>query len=135
MKIDVRGVDVGVSELLRDKVVRRVLLTLSRFGPRVRSVTVCLAEPANPLGGFDQCCHMRARLQERDDIHVEAINGGFEAAVARAATQLAKCMDFTLHEGTGDGGGAPRGARGGPGRRTAKTAAAAPRRRARPRSG
>ena len=109
MKIDVSGVDVSLSEALRGKVVRRVLLALSRFGPRVRKVTVRLSAPLNPLGGVDQRCRMRAWLEQSDGIHAEAINGGFEAAVARAAKQVAKRMDFAL-DGADGGRDAPPGA-------------------------
>lgn len=97
------GVDVRLSEVLRGKVVRRVLLALSRFGPRLWKVTVCLAQPVNPLGGVDRRCRMRAWLAKSDDIHAEAINGGFEAAVARAAAQLAKRVDLALDGSGGDG--------------------------------
>jgi hypothetical protein len=96
MRIEVARDDVRLSAVLRAKVVRRVLLALSRFGPRVRKVTVRLAEPVNLLGGVDQRCQMRASLQESDDILAEVINGGFEAAVARAAAQLAKRVAFAL---------------------------------------
>jgi len=101
LRIDVTAVDVGLPEVLRGKVVRRVLLAMSRFGPRVRRVRVSLAEPANPLGGIDQRCRMRAWLQGSDDIHAEAINGGIEAAVARAAAQLAKRVDAALDGANG----------------------------------
>jgi hypothetical protein len=111
LRIDVTGVDVSLSEGLRGKVVRRVLLALSRFGPRVRKVTVRLAEPVNPLGGVDQRCRMRASLQESNDIRAEAINGGFEPAVARAAAQLAKRVGFALDGGASDGADAPSGKR------------------------
>jgi hypothetical protein len=107
----VTGVDVSLSEGLRGKVVRCVLLALSRFGPRVRKVTVCLAEPVNPLGGVDQRCRMRASLQESNDIRAEAINGGFEPAVARAAAQLAKRVGLALNGGASDGAHAPSGGR------------------------
>jgi hypothetical protein len=50
---------------------------------------------------------MRAWLQETDGIHAEAINGGFEAAVARAARQLATRVDLALDGGAGDGHGPP----------------------------
>ena len=103
LKIDVTGADVGLSEILRGRVVRRVLLALSRFGPRVRRVTVRLAEPVNPLGGVDQRCRMRAWLRESDGIQAEAINGRMEAAVARAAAQLAKRVDFALDGGASGG--------------------------------
>jgi hypothetical protein len=104
LKIDVTRDEVDLTELLRWKVVRRVLLALSRFGPRLSKVTVRLAEPPNPLGGVDQRCRMRAWLHGTDGIHAEAINGGFEAAVTRAAAQLAKRVDFALD---GDGPDGP----------------------------
>ena len=104
------GVAVSSSEALRGKVVRSVLLALSRFGPRVRKVTVRLAEPANPLGGVDQSCRMRAWLQE-SDIRSEAINGRIEAAVARAAAQLAKRVDAALDGGANGAADGPVGKR------------------------
>jgi hypothetical protein len=113
LRIAVTGVDGSFSEVLRVKVARRVLLALSRFGPRLRKVSVRLAEPVNALGGVDQRCRMRAWLQDRDDIHAEAINGGFEVAVARAAAQLAKQIHFALNNAGSDG----TDARPGPGRR------------------
>lgn len=115
LKIEVRGAVASLSETRRVRVVRRVLLALSRFGPRVKKVTVHLAEPVNPLGGVDQRCRMRARMRESDDIHAEAINGGIEAAVARAAAQLARRVDSALDGGARDGVGT---ARRGPRRRT-----------------
>jgi hypothetical protein len=111
LRIEVSGVDHGPSDVLRRKVVRRVLLALSRFGPRVRNVTVRLTEPVNPLGGVDQRCRMRAGLLGIDDIRSEAINGGVEAAVARAAALLAKRLDFALDGYGRDSSDAPAGVR------------------------
>lgn len=107
LRIDVTRDDVSLSEALRDRVVRRVLLALSRFGTQVTKVSVRLAEPANPLGGVDQRCRMRAWLHGRDGIHAEAINDGFEAAVSRAAAQLAKRVDSALDRGASDIADAP----------------------------
>jgi hypothetical protein len=95
LRIDVMGADL-LSEAVREMAVRRVVLALSRLGRGVRKVTVRLAKPANPLGGFDRRCRMRAWLQASDDIHVEAINGRMEAAVARAAARLAKRVGWAL---------------------------------------
>jgi hypothetical protein len=103
LRIDVTRAGGELSAGLRRNVVRRVLLALSRFGPQLRKVSVRLAEPANPLGGVDQRCRMRAWLQHRDGIHAEAINGGFEAAVTRAAGRIAERVDFALDEGAGGG--------------------------------
>jgi hypothetical protein len=103
LKIDVTRGGVDISAVLRGMVVRRVLLSLSRFGPRLTKVTVRLSEPPNPLGGVDQRCRMRAWLQHRDGIRAEAINGGFESAVARATRQIAKRVSLALDGATSDG--------------------------------
>jgi ribosome-associated translation inhibitor RaiA len=39
---------------------------------------------------------MRAWIEASDDIHAEAMNGTMEAAVARAAAQLAKRLSRVL---------------------------------------
>jgi len=87
----------------RADVVRRVLLAVSRFSPRLQKVTVHLAEPANGLGGVDQRCRMRAWLSSTDDVRAEAINGSVDTAVARAADQLAKRVASSLDAHAGDG--------------------------------
>jgi hypothetical protein len=102
LKIDVTRAGVGLSAVMRGMVVRRVLLTLSRFGPKLTKVTVRLSEPPNPLGGVDQRCRMRAWLEHSDGLGAEAINGGFEPAVARAARQLAKRVALAIDGGAGD---------------------------------
>ena len=68
LRVDVTG-DVLVPDVLREKLVRHVLLALSRFGPRVRRATVRLAEPANPLGGVDQRCRIHAWLRDESTLH------------------------------------------------------------------
>jgi hypothetical protein len=89
LRIDVTGASLHLSAAQKARVVRRVLLTLSRFGPRVHRVSVRVAELASPLGGLDRRCRMRAWLQAGNGIAVEVINGQIDAAVGRAATRLA----------------------------------------------
>jgi hypothetical protein len=103
LRVDVTG-DVHVPDVLRARLVRHVLLALSRFGPRIRRATVRLAEPVNPLGGVDQRCRIQAWLQDSEDLHAEAINGDFEEAVVRAAAQLADRVGSAL-DGNGHGDG------------------------------
>jgi hypothetical protein len=86
---------------------RRVLLALSRFGSRIGKLTVRLAERANPLGGVDRHCAMRAWLQTSVEVQAEAIGEGFEEAAARAAAQLTQRVRSALDSGTSDGGGGP----------------------------
>ena len=100
------------SQAVRRMAVRRVLLALSRFGEHVLKVTVRLAEPANPLGGVDQRCGMRASLQAGNDIQAEAINGRIDSAVARAAAQLARRVGWALDGAASDGSRTTNGAWG-----------------------
>jgi hypothetical protein len=103
VRIDVSASGLRVPDPLRAMVVRCVLLALSRFGGRVRRVAVLLTQPANPLGGVDHRCRMRVRLASNDVLQVEAINGGVELAVGRAAARLGKRVAWTL-DGLGSHG-------------------------------
>ena len=139
LRIDVTGAGLHLSAAQRVRVVRRVLLALSRFGPRVHKVSVRLAELLGPLGGLDRRCRMRAWLQAGDGIGVEVINGRIEAAVGRAATRLAARVARALDESPGgaahalDGDGFRGGDRSSPGTLPAprRRLPVGPRRRAR----
>ena len=98
------GAEPRQSVAVRAMAVRRVHLALGRFGGRVQRVTVRIAKPANPLGGVDHRCRMRAWLQAAGDGRAEAINGKVEAAIRRAATRLATGVGWAL-----DGGPVTRG--------------------------
>jgi hypothetical protein len=104
LRIDVTGASLHLSAAQKERLVRRVLLALSRFGPRVHKVSVRVAELTNPLGGVDRRCRMRAWLQPGDGIGVEVINGRVETAVGRAATRLAARVACVL-DGGPDGAG------------------------------
>jgi len=110
LRIDVTAADLRVPQVVRAMVVRRVRLALSRFGRRVQKVSVRVAEIANPLGGIDLQCQMRAWLQLAGDVRAEAINGRIEAAVGRAAARLAIGVAWALDAGLSTPGtGASRG--------------------------
>jgi ribosome-associated translation inhibitor RaiA len=89
LTIEVTGAGLVLTKALRDEVRRRVLLSLSRFGPEVHGVTARLAEARNALGGIDQRCRVRARLHSGLVLRAEATNGHIETAVGRAAAHLA----------------------------------------------
>ena len=52
-------------------------------------MTASLAEAHNPLGGFDQRCRVRARLQSGLILRAEAMNGLIGTAVGRSVAHLA----------------------------------------------
>lgn len=89
MTIEVTSAGLLLTKALRGKVRRRVLLSLSRFGPEVHGVTARLAAARNPLGGVDQRCRVRVRLHSGLVLRAEAMNGLIEAAVGRSVAHLA----------------------------------------------
>jgi hypothetical protein len=102
LRIDVIGVGLAVTDVLRAQVDRSVLLALSRFGGQIRVVSVRVARVVNPLGGFDQQCRMRASLRRGGGVRAEVINGRITAAVDRAAVRLAVRVACFLEDGVGE---------------------------------
>ena len=90
MHVDVRGVDVGLSQVLRGKVARLVQLALAPFKSRIRKVTVSLTESADSRRDSGRRCRMRVWLKGRGELGLDAFDADFEAAAARAAAELAK---------------------------------------------
>jgi hypothetical protein len=89
LTIDITSAGFVLTKALRGGVRRRVRLAMSRFEPHVRGVRASLAEAANPLGGVDQRCRVRARLHCGLVLRAEAINGLIETAVGRSVAHLA----------------------------------------------
>ena len=109
LKIEVLSADARVSPAVRAMVVRRVQLALSRFGCRVQTVRVRVTQTANPLGGTDQRCEIRAWLHPAGDVGAQAINGRTDFAVGRAAARLATDVAWVLDGSHGTPGAAPQG--------------------------
>jgi hypothetical protein len=101
MTIDVTSTGLVLTEALRGEVRRRVLLSLSRFGPDVHSVTARLAAADNPMGGVDQRCRVRARLRSGLVLRAEALNGLIETAIGRSVAHLALLVAEALDHAGG----------------------------------
>jgi hypothetical protein len=96
LRTDVTGAGFVLTKTLRGEVRRRVLLTMSRFGPGIQGVAVRLAESQNPLGGVDRRCRVRARLRSGLLLQAEAVNGELEEAVGRSTARLARLVAIAL---------------------------------------
>jgi hypothetical protein len=101
LRIDVTGAGFVLTTAQRGRVRRCVLLAMSRFGPEVQGVTARLTESPNPLGGVDQRCRVRARLQSGLVLRAEALNGLIETAASRSVARLALRVAAAL-DGHGD---------------------------------
>ena len=97
LRIDVVAAGFEVSGDLRRSVERRLLYALSRFGAGVERVAVRLSDEANPLGGFDRRCRMRAWLRRAEAVQVETMDGSL--AIPRAVERLAERVEWALIDG------------------------------------
>jgi putative sigma-54 modulation protein len=91
MMITLRG-GMQLSRKLRRLVDRRVAFELSRFGRRVRSVTVSLEDLNGPRGGIDKRCAMQADLAPGGRVRVEKTDSEVRAAIGRTAARLAQAV-------------------------------------------
>ena len=102
LKIELAATGSDITDAQREGVAERLLLALGRFGGGVRRVTVRLSDEANPLGGFDTRCAMRAWLRPRGSVAVETVDGG--AAIDRAVARLAARVELALVDGGAETG-------------------------------
>jgi hypothetical protein len=100
LNIELTAAGSDVTDSQRERVAERLLLALGRFGGGVTRVTVRLSDVANPLGGFDTRCAMRAWLRPRGSVAVETVDGA--GAIDRAATRLAARVELALVDGEAD---------------------------------
>ena len=83
----------GLSPSLAPLARRRFEFALGRFGDRVRSVTVHLADVNGPRGGMDQHCLVAIRLTSpRRLIVIEDTDAEAEVAIGRAADRAARVV-------------------------------------------
>ena len=101
MTVRVRGYGIDVSPGVGELVARRLSFALSRFGPRVRAVSVRLVDLKGPRGGIDKKCSIRARLVPRGSVRVENRDCELPPAVDRAAARLARAVARALDEPRG----------------------------------
>lgn len=92
MTIRIRGCGMHPSRKIRRLVDRRVAFELSRFGPRVKAVSVSLEDLNGPRGGIDKRCAMQADLAPLGVVRVEKRDSELPAAIGRAAARLAQAV-------------------------------------------
>jgi len=98
LRIEITSTGLVLTKARSGKLRRRVLLDLGRFGREVHGLTVQLGRSRNPLGGVDQRCRVRARLQSGRVLCVESIGGKIDAAVSRSAARLALLVAAALDD-------------------------------------
>lgn len=98
MKLDIRGINISVTEVLRKAVERSISFALSRFADRVSRVTVRLEDINGPKGGKDKKCLVTAGLIPTISIVVEDIDSDLYVAIDRAMDRLGRTVGRRLKQ-------------------------------------
>ena len=96
MKIDIRGRHVELTETLLAHTERRLRFALSRFGQRIRHVTVQLTDLNGPRGGVDKQCRVTVTLSPSRRVMVEATDADLPTAIDRAADRVERSVTRDL---------------------------------------
>ncbi len=77
---------------LREFAERRVRFALSRFGTRIRHITLVITDENGPRGGIDKQCRMAIKLRRLPDVVVTCDDVSLEACLARTAERAGRAV-------------------------------------------
>ena len=92
MRVTVRTQGLSPSEAIERHVERRVLFAVGRFGARIGTVSVRLADENGPRGGRDKTCRMVASVDGAGQVVVDDEDTDLYAAVDRAASRFGRAV-------------------------------------------
>ena len=90
MQIDIHTHGIALTDALHDWTERRLRFALSRFGERVRRISVHFSDVNGPRGGIDQRCRIQATLDGLGEVMIEDTQHNPFVAVSRAAERFAR---------------------------------------------
>jgi putative sigma-54 modulation protein len=97
MHLDIRGLNVRLTERMRLYVERRVYFALSRFGVRVIRVRVCLSDLNGPRRTVDRVCEVMTTVRGAAPLVVKQREArqtvAVDHALDRVARQVARTME------------------------------------------
>jgi putative sigma-54 modulation protein len=92
MRVELRGRGVEATTELRERVERRLLFAVGRFGDRVHGVSVRLLDANGPRGGVDKACRVRAHMRPTGSVVVEERDPELHAAIDRAMDRIGRSV-------------------------------------------
>jgi len=95
MKIQIRGRNVDVTEILRARAERRLGFALSRFGERIDRVLLRFSDTAGLSGDVDKRCQIDVGLTPKS-VQVEHIDADMFVALDRAADRASRAVARAL---------------------------------------
>lgn len=88
-QVNIIGLDMPLTEGLRQHVLRRMAAAFDRIELRVASATVRVGDINGPRGGRDKVCRVLVRMAGMEDVYVEARDADLYQAATRAIDRAA----------------------------------------------
>ncbi|QEG36326.1 HPF/RaiA family ribosome-associated protein [Bythopirellula goksoeyrii] len=96
MRLSTRFKGIDRSGNLQSLIERRIYFALSRFSPRVTSVSVVVEDINGDRGGIDKRCQISIKLDRKDELRVDATHADVEGAVSLAANRAGRIVQRKL---------------------------------------
>lgn len=81
-----------LADASREFVERRLQFALSRFGTKVRSISVILSDENGPRGGVDKVCRIIVKIYRARDVIVTDQDVDIKASVSRAVDRVGRAV-------------------------------------------
>jgi putative sigma-54 modulation protein len=92
MQMEMRGVNYGLDDMLKDHIERRLHFALGRCAARIHRLTVRLTDVNGPRGGLDKRCRIAVALVPRGMVTVEDSGDDPFALIADAAKRAGRAV-------------------------------------------
>jgi putative sigma-54 modulation protein len=92
MRLEMRGVNYDLDDVLKGHIERRLRFALGRFAARIHRSTVRLTDVNGPRGGLDKRCRIAVALVPRGVVMVEGSGDDPFALITDAAERVGRAV-------------------------------------------
>jgi ribosome-associated translation inhibitor RaiA len=96
MKLKIRTSGLVMTESLRRFIEQRVYFAMSRFSPRIASISAVVEDINGPRGGVDQRCRIVVKLDGARELTVEATDADLHGAITFATDRAGRVVQREL---------------------------------------
>ena len=96
MKLEIRGLQVEITDSLRSYAQRSLGFALDRFAERIKTVRLKVRDLNGSRGGVDKCCHLAISLAHASPIILETRASTVQGAIDRSAAKVRSLVERQL---------------------------------------
>jgi len=96
MKVEIRGRDIEITDVVRTYAKRRLGFALDRFAERIRIVRLKVGDMNSSRGGVDKRCQLAISLAHSSRITLESRASTVQGAIDRIASKVGSLVERRL---------------------------------------